>query len=92
MRTLATAAIAAGLLYSMTAGASAQNDHVLPGGYGYYGHGPQAAQRFYQCEHFTSNSGCCPIGYSWYPGILGGYCGRHVMSLPWDWWTSYLGL
>jgi hypothetical protein len=83
MRTLATAAIAAGLLYSMTAGASAHYSSV-PGGYGYYGHGPRAAERFYQCQHFTSNSGCCPIGYSWYPGIFSGYCGWHVMGLPWN--------
>lgn len=76
MRALATAAMAAGLLSSMMTGASA---HYVPGGYGYYGHGPQAAQRFYQCEHFTCNSGCCPIGYSWYPG---GYCGWHVMNGP----------
>ena len=81
MRTLATAAIAAGFLYSMTAGASA---HYVPGGYGYYAFGPyrnNAAERFYQCEHFNCASGCCPIGYSMYPG---GYCGWHVMGLPWN--------
>jgi hypothetical protein len=78
MRPLATAAIAAGLLYATTAGASA---HYVPGGYGYYGYGPRAAERFYQCEHFNCGSGCCPIGESMYPG---GYCGWHVMGLPWN--------
>jgi len=78
MRMLATAAIAAGLLYSMTAVASA---HYVPGGYGYYGYGTRAAERFYQCEHFNCASGCCPIGYSRYPD---GYCGWHVMGLPWN--------
>jgi hypothetical protein len=81
MRTLATVAIAAGMLCSMTAGASAHYGRYVPGGYGYYGYGPYAAQRFYQCDHFTCNSGCCPIGESMYPG---GYCGWHVMGLPWN--------
>jgi hypothetical protein len=78
MRISATAAVAAGLLYSMMAGASAHYGYV-PGGYGYYGYGPRAAERFYQCEHFNCASGCCPIGYSMYPG---GYCGWHVMNGP----------
>jgi hypothetical protein len=52
--------------------------------YGYYAFGPyrhDAAQRFYQCEHFNCASGCCPIGSSMYPG---GYCGWHVVG-----WRSW---
>ena len=80
MRMLATAAIAAGLLYSMTVGASA---HYVPGGYGYYAFGPNrhyAAQRFYQCEHFNCASGCCPVGSS----IQNGVCRWHVIG--WRGW------
>jgi len=80
MRAIAKIVVAAGLLYSMTSGASA----YVPGGYGYYNFGPyrhHAAERFYQCEHFNCASGCCPVGYSMYPG---GYCGWHVMGLPWN--------
>jgi hypothetical protein len=81
MNIMTKAAVAAGLLYATTVGASA---HVVPGGYGYYAFGPYrhyAAERFYQCEHFNCASGCCPIGSSMYPG---GYCGWHVVG--WRGW------
>jgi len=79
MRTLATAVIAAGLLYLMTVGASA---HYVPGGYGYYAFGPYrhyAAQRFYQCEHFNCASGCCPVGFS----MQYGACWPHTWPHAW---------
>lgn len=86
MKTLAKAAVAAGLLYAMTVGASAHYvpGGYVPGGYGYYDFGPyrhHAADRFYQCDHFNCASGCCPIGSSMYPG---GYCGWHVVG--WRGW------
>jgi hypothetical protein len=79
MRTLAKAAAAAAFLYSMTYGAFA----YVPGGYGYYDFGPYrhyAAQRFYQCEHFTCASGCCPVGSS----MQNGFCQWHVVG--WRGW------
>jgi len=79
MRTIAMAAIAAGLLDSTALGASV---HVT-GGYGYYDFGPYrfyAAQRFYQCEHFNCASGCCPVGSS----IQNGVCRWHVVG--WRGW------
>ena len=80
MRGMAKVAVAVGLLGTMTFAASA---HYVPGGYGYYDFGPYrhyAAQRFYQCEHFTCNSGCCPIGSS----IQDGFCRWHVVG--WRGW------
>ena len=82
MKMLAKTAVAAGLFFAMIAGTSAHS--FVPGGYGYYAFGPyrhDAAQRFYQCEHFNCASGCCPIGSSMY---LGGYCGWHVVG--WRGW------
>ena len=69
------AAVAVGILCSIASGASAH--YYVPGGYDYYKFGPYrhaAVDRFYACEHFTCNSGCCPIGES----IQHGFCRSHV--------------
>jgi hypothetical protein len=81
MRTIAKPAVATAFLYSMTCGASAH--YFVPRGYGYHdfgAYGHNAAQRFYECEHFNCASGCCPVGSSMQDGI----CSWHVVG--WRGW------
>lgn len=77
MKFISKAVVIVGILYSIASGASAH--YYVPGGYDYYKFGPyrhNAVERFYACEHFTCNSGCCPIGYS----VQNGICKPHVYS------------
>jgi hypothetical protein len=53
--------------------------HYVPGGYGYYGYGPYAVERFYQCDHFNCASGCCPVGFS----MQYGACWPHTWPHAW---------